>query len=82
MTVRPVAPQIELRRMSLSRDMQDFTAARLQLVKKKGHIAFASRKTHLPRILSISSHFLTSFTYFRWNVLTVGLSWGGEREEF
>lgn len=28
----------------------------------------------LPRILSISSHFLISLTYFRWNVLTVGLS--------
>lgn len=64
MTVRPVAPQIELGRMSLRKDT-----------------TFASRKTHLPRILSISSHFLTSFTYFRWNVLTVGLSWRGKKAE-
>lgn len=28
-----------------------------------------------PRILSISSHFLISLTYFRWNALTLGLSW-------
>ena len=36
----------------------------------------------LPRILSISSHFLISLTCFRWNELTLGLSWNGCKRKY
>lgn len=37
MTARPVAPQIELRRRSFSRDMQEIAAVQPQLIEKWGH---------------------------------------------